>query len=192
MNTSPFAVVFDLEFTAWPGSMATQWLRPGEFKEIVQIGAVKVDAAFVEEERFEVLVRPRLNPVLSPYLVELTAITNDAVRARGVDFAEAYRRFTDFVGPLPIIAFGRDDLVITDNIRLYGLKDLPPVPRYFDARIWMTEQGYDMRGLHSCDLGPLVGEPFEGHMHDAVCDALSVASAFRALIRRGAKPPELS
>jgi len=26
----PFAVVFDLEFTAWDGSMATRWLRPGD------------------------------------------------------------------------------------------------------------------------------------------------------------------
>ena len=29
--------VFDLEFTAWECSMASQWLRPGEFKEGVQI-----------------------------------------------------------------------------------------------------------------------------------------------------------
>ena len=37
--------VFDLEFTAWECSMASHWLRPGEFKEVVQIGAVRLDAA---------------------------------------------------------------------------------------------------------------------------------------------------
>ena len=38
------AIVYDLEFTAWEGSMSHRWLLPGEFKEVVQIGAVKVDA----------------------------------------------------------------------------------------------------------------------------------------------------
>ena len=37
--------VFDLEFTAWECSMASHWLRPGEFKEVVQIGAVRLDGA---------------------------------------------------------------------------------------------------------------------------------------------------
>ncbi len=35
------AVVFDLEFTAWERSVARNWSRPGEKKEVVQIGAVK-------------------------------------------------------------------------------------------------------------------------------------------------------
>ncbi|MDE2184920.1 MAG: exonuclease domain-containing protein [Alphaproteobacteria bacterium] len=185
------AVVFDLEFTAWADSMASGWLLPGQFKEIVQFGAVKVDGSFVEVARFEQLVRPRLNPVLSDYLVALTGIANERVRARGVDFVEAYRAFLAFAGDLPVIAFGRDDLVIDDNLRLYGIADLPRISRYFDARRWMAAQGFDMTGLHSCDLGPLAGVPFEGHKHDALCDAVSVAAGFRALMAGGAKPPVL-
>ena len=38
--TSPTITVFDLEYTAWECSMARRWLAPGEFKEVVQIGAV--------------------------------------------------------------------------------------------------------------------------------------------------------
>ena len=114
----PIAVVFDLEFTAWEGSMANRWLRPGEFKEVVQIGAVKVDAEYAPGEILDVMVRPRLNPILSPYLVELTGITNEEVGARGMDFAAAYREFTQFAGSLPIIAYGRDDLVLIENLRL--------------------------------------------------------------------------
>ena len=67
------AVVFDLEFTAWEGSMANRWSRPGEFTELVQIGAVRVDArTFAVEAEMDVLVKPRLNPVLSEYFVQLT------------------------------------------------------------------------------------------------------------------------
>ncbi len=190
-SSQPFAVVFDLEFTAWDGSLAAYWMRPGEYKEIVQIGAVKVDRAFVPGERFDVLVRPRLNPVLSGYLQELTRITNEQIRARGVDFAEAYKVFTAFADGLPVLAFGRDDLVLLDNIRLYGLKGLPPLPRFLDIRQWLHEQGIDVRGLHACDVGPAAGVPFAGQTHNGLCDALSVAAGMEALVARGAPLPDI-
>jgi len=188
--SQPFAVVFDLEFTAWDGSMASYWLRPGEFKETVQIGAVKVDCAFQAGDRFDMLVRPRLNPVLSDFLQNLTGITNEQVRARGVDFAEAYKAFVTFAGDLPILSFGRDDLVLAGNLRLYGLKDLPPLPRFLDIRQWLHEQGIDVRGMHACDVGPAAGVPFEGQTHNGLHDALSVAAGMAALIARGAPLPE--
>jgi inhibitor of KinA sporulation pathway (predicted exonuclease) len=186
---SPAAVVFDLEFTAWEGSMATNWLRPGEFQEIVQIGAVKVDENFTAGETFDVLVRPRLNPVLSPYIEKLTAITNDAMRAKGVDFVEAYRAFLAFGDGLPVVAFGRDDLVFIDNLRLYGIGDAPPLPPYLNVKTWMEELGLDTRGLHACDVAPSAGVPFRGHQHNGLDDALSVAAGIAALIARGARSP---
>ena len=186
---SPAAVVFDLEFTAWEGSMETRWLRPGEFQEIVQIGAVKVDDLFNNGEILDILVRPRVNPVLSLYLEGLTGITNEDIRARGVDLTEAYRAFLEFAGGLTVVAFGRDDLVFADNLRLYGLSDAPPLPPYLDAKAWMTEQGLDMRGLHACDVAPSAGVPFSGHKHNGLDDALSVAAGIAALVSRGARAP---
>jgi DNA polymerase III epsilon subunit-like protein len=185
----PYAVVFDLEFTAWEGSMAHRWLRPGEYTEIVQIGAVKVDADFAPLESLDVLVRPRLNPVLSPYLEKLTGITNEDMRARGIDFEAAYRAFIDFAAGLPILAFGRDDLIFADNLRLYGITNVPPLPPYANVVPWLGAQGIDTRGLHACDVGPKLGVPFEGHKHNALNDARSVAVGIRALIGRGAKLP---
>jgi len=189
-NIRPFAVVYDLEFTAWEGSMATRWLRPGEFKEVVQIGAVKVDAEFTPGEMLDVVVRPRLNPVLSSFLEQLTGITNEEVRKRGIDFADAYRSFVAFAEDLPIIAYGRDDLVLIDNLSLYGIKNAPPLPPYINIVPWMGEQGVDVRGLHSCDVGPMAGVPFTGHKHNGLDDALSVAAGIRALIARGALAPK--
>ena len=73
---SPTITVFDLEYTAWECSMARRWLAPGEFKEVVQIGAVKLDADSLESlGEFDMLVRPRINAVLSPYFENLTGIT---------------------------------------------------------------------------------------------------------------------
>src|SRR5258706_10294556 len=73
---SPTITIFDLEYTAWECSMARHWLTPGEFKEVVQIGAVKLDpGSFAVLDELGVLVGPRINPVLSPYFEKLTGIT---------------------------------------------------------------------------------------------------------------------
>ena len=190
-STSPYGIVFDLEFTAWEGSWGRNWIDPGEYRELVQIGAVKVDDTFAPLAEFERLVRPRLNFVLSDYLQNLTGITNDHMRTSGVDFETAYRDFVDFAAGLPIFSFGRDDYIFVENIRLYGLKDLPPLPAYRDLRPWLTAQGIDIarKDFHACHVGPAAGIPFEGHTHDGLADARSVAAGVRALIARGAARP---
>lgn len=193
-DRSAYAVVFDLEFTAWEGSQERGWLAPGEFTELVQIGAVKVDNAFVPLAEFDRIVRPRLNPQLSGYMQRLTAITDDDIGDRGVDFVEAYRDFVAFAEGLPIISFGRDDVVFVENTRLYGLKDLPPLPPFVDLRGWLQAQGIDItsRKFHACDVGPAAGVPFEGHAHNGLADAYSVAAGVAALMARGAPPPRVA
>jgi inhibitor of KinA sporulation pathway (predicted exonuclease) len=184
------AVVFDLEFTAWEGSMAHRWSRPGEFTELVQIGAVKVDArSFAVIDEMDVLVRPRFNSVLSDYFVELTGITNGELAACGADFAEAYGEFVRFADGRAIAAFGRDDLVFDANIRLYGLKNAPPQPFYINVIPWLHENGIDPRGKNACDVAPLAGVAFKGHKHNALADARGVLAGIRALVERGARNP---
>jgi inhibitor of KinA sporulation pathway (predicted exonuclease) len=192
-STMRCAVVFDLEFTAWPGSVEHRWLRPGEFREVVQIGAVKIDAeTFAEIDALDVLAKPRLNPVLSSYLEDLTGVTNAAVAARGVDFTDAYRAFVRFADGAPIVAFGRDDLVLMDNLALYGLKTEPPLPPHINIVPWLVSAGIDTRGLHACDIAEAAGATFEGRRHDALADARSVMLGIKTLVARGAPNPFLA
>ena len=183
------AVVFDLEFTAWDGSQDGGWMRPGEYRELIQIGAVRVDNGFTPVAEFDCLICPRLNPMLSDYIERLTGITNDEIRARGVDFVDAYRAFVTFAGDLPIMAFGRDDLVIADNVRLYGIGDLPPLPPFQNLRGWLEGQGLDTTHFRACNVGPAAGVPFSGHTHNGLADARSVAAGVAALMARGAPSP---
>jgi inhibitor of KinA sporulation pathway (predicted exonuclease) len=183
---SPTITIFDLEFTAWECSMARHWLVPGEFKEVVQIGAVKLDAdSFRVLAEFDMLVRPRINPVLSPYFEKLTGITSDRVARQGTDFAIAYARFLDFAAGGPVAAFGHDERVLEDNIRLYGMKGAATLPLFYDLRGWFAVQGIDPRGMHSCDLGPALGLPFAGQAHNALDDARSIAGAMEVMASRG-------
>lgn len=186
--TAPHLTIFDLEFTAWEQSLARQWLGPGEFKEVVQIGAVRLNLqSLTMEGSFDCLVRPRVNAQLSDYFEKLTGISNRRLAAEGVDFEIGYRRFLDFARGGTIAAFGHDEWVLEENIRLYGLKGLPPLPDFLELRDWFFRRGIDPKGLHSCDIGPKLGVPFEGQKHDALCDARSIAAGMTVLIQRGAE-----
>ena len=71
--------IMDLEWTSWEGAHQRQWSGPGEEMEIVQIGALKIkdDETLTETDSFDVLVTPRINPGLSDYFIQLTAITRN-------------------------------------------------------------------------------------------------------------------
>ena len=184
------AIVFDLEFTSWEGSLALKWSRPGEKKEVVQIGAVKLRADDLKTvDSFEILVRPRLNPVLSDYFIRLTGITNEALEARGVDFVPAYRAFLDFAGEAPIWAFGRDDLVFRENLELYGWAHEFAVPPYRNVIPWFAAQGIDLTGKHASDVAEAAGAAFAGRKHDALSDAQGVAAGIVKCVTDGAPNP---
>jgi inhibitor of KinA sporulation pathway (predicted exonuclease) len=179
-------IVFDLEFTAWECSMAGHWLKPGEFKEVVQIGAVRLDDDFQILDEFDVLVRPRINAALSPYFENLTGIGNARLAMLGVDFADAYRRFVKFAKGTPIAAFGHDEWVLEENIRLYGLTDMPALPPFQDLRGWFAARKLDPRGLLSCDIAAKAGASFTGRAHNALDDARSIVAAMKMLAGRAA------
>lgn len=183
-------VVFDTEFTAWPGSMERGWTGPGEHKEIVQNGAVILDARSLEERRaFALLVRPVLNPVLSDYLVALTRITNERLAREGVDFPAAITRFVAFVGERSMHCFGRDDRIIAANAALIGQPRLWPDIAATNLKDWLLAVGIPLAGVYSGVLAEHVGAASQGVAHDALVDARSLAEAVRYLVAKGAPNP---
>ena len=184
----PQVTIFDLEYTAWECSMARRWLAPGEFREVVQIGAVKLDAdSFAVKAEFEVLVRPRFNPCLSAYFENLTGITDGRLAAEATDFRDAYERFLDFAGDGPIAAFGRDEKVLEENLRLYGIRDAKALPLFYDLRGWFAVQGVDPRGFQSWEIGSTIGAPFVGRAHNALDDARNLAASMKMAAARLAR-----
>jgi inhibitor of KinA sporulation pathway (predicted exonuclease) len=183
-------VVFDTEFTAWAGSVARGWAGPGEHKEVIQIGAVVVDAASLEERRaFSVLIRPVLNPVLSDYLIDLTGITNERLAVEGVDFTEGITRFVELVGSRHLYAYGRDDRIIAANAERLGHRKLWPDLPATNLKDWLLKVGIPLSGVHSGHLAAHVGAKSQGVAHDALVDSRSLAEAVRYLVARGAPNP---
>jgi len=109
-------ILYDLEFTTWPGAFERNWSGQSEFREIVWIGALRVNTTAWEElDHFECVVRPSINPVLSDYFVALTGLSNADLDAQGVSFGEGIRNFHRFVGPRPMFCHGGDGLVLLEN-----------------------------------------------------------------------------
>lgn len=184
------AVIFDTEFTAWEGSVARGWTAPGEFREILQIGAVRLNASTLEElEVFDVLVKPVFNPVLSDYIVKLTGITHDTLDVHGSTLAQAVCRFLAFVGSRPMWCYGLDGWIIAKNLALLGQGDVWPRLKPYNIATWFPTVGVDNRDVNSGAVARLVGAEFDARAHHAVNDCRSIAEAVRVLVRRGATNP---
>ncbi len=183
-------VVYDLEYTAWPGSQARDWSGPGERREIIQIGAVRLSPppALDELAAFACLTRPRHNPALSDYIVTLTGIDQARLDREGVDFAHAQARFDDFIGDDAALALanGDDRDILLENARINDVAPSRHIKRFRGVRAaFAAALGVAERELHSHALPALVGAPFEGRPHDALSDARAIAAALRALVGDG-------
>ena len=183
-------VVFDTEFTAWRGSVERAWNGPGEFREIVQIGAVRLDATtLAETASFSILIRPKLNPVLSDYFVALTRITNERISHEGVEFASGASAFAAFVGERRMYCYGRDDRIIAANAERLGMPERWANTTGVNLRQWLVDIGIAVAGVSSGTLARHVGSVSQGMAHDALIDARSLAEAVRYLVKMGAPNP---
>ncbi|HYD70692.1 exonuclease domain-containing protein [Azospirillum sp.] len=181
IRTLDAIVVYDLEYTAWEGSHARRWSGPGEHRELVQIGAVRVHPrdGFAESAAFSLLVKPRINPRLSGYFTDLTGITQAAVDADGVDFATAVERFAVFLdGAALALANGVDHDVLVENGRLHGVPLPFPDALFVNVAPWLRAAAGGVAVSSGALHRHFPGVP-ELQAHDALSDARMVALAVK-------------
>ncbi len=108
-------VIFDLKWTSWTGFAESNWSMPGKHREILQIGAVKLDCKdmLLEVDSFERLVKPSINTKLSSYIKKLTGLPQAKIDNEGIYIKDAIMQFLNFCSGIEYICFnGEDDLVI--------------------------------------------------------------------------------
>ena len=171
---NPF-VVMDTEFTTWKGAQDRGWSKPDEWREIVQIAALKVDPAkgFREEDTLDVLIKPTINPVLSGFFQELTGINQQQVDEAGLSFARGLQQFADFAGDLPVWCYGMDDKVILENCLLQETPFTPARP-FYDVRMIVKLLGDTPHAYTSGTLHKAAGIDMDGHVHNALHDCRSI------------------
>lgn len=190
-------VVFDLEFTTWPEALEQDWSAPGQYREIVQIGALRLRPDFSVVEEYEALVRPVMNPLLSSYFTELTGIDQESVDREGLPAAEALGDFLSFCRGQSVLSYGNDMVVLGENVawaRARGehIKSSFLTAGFLNVRPWLNTVA---PATASSNVGRLwrvfdLPEPAAGREHSALFDCYSFAVALKHLHATGAALPE--
>ncbi len=186
-------VVFDTEYTTWEGAQDRRWLGENEYKEIIEIAAIKAIVQDVEvAEEFTLLIRPKKNPVLSEYCKSLTGISQEQIDQEGVDFQSALQKFLDFCDRHPVISYGNDAGIIAENIILnradpltfYGSKS----PSFINIKHWIRAYDEKASTANSGNLwrsfGGLPPKKFERE-HHPLSDCYSILQAIKHMQEKG-------
>lgn len=185
------AILFDLELTAWEGSMVAGWSRPGELREVIQIGAIRLGPGpdLPEQDAMSCLVRPVQNPVLSDYIVALTGITQDAIENEAITYPEAQERLDAFIGEpdMPAYCNGADHEILAENARWHAVA---PPHRLGNMINFRRHLGGMLRvgptDFHSIQVAELAGAGNTSDLlHDALNDVRIIATGLRMLIANG-------
>ena len=179
--------VFDLEYTTWEGTNARRWSGPGEYFEVVQIGAIilELEPNLTEVAAFEVLTRPEFNPVLSEYFTELTGITNADLDTGAVSFGAGFDQFVQFcAGTNQVLCNGWDYRVLHDNCTWRGV-DWPFDAGSFGNLRPMFEKrvGTANNAAWSSNMPVSLGLPAPGGAHTGLGDVRAIAIALRTMLR---------
>jgi len=164
-------IVVDLEATCWNTS------RLRNHMEIIEIGAVRLDASLTIVDEFACFVRPVVEPKLSQFCTALTTI-----RQADVDGADMYpavfTRFLEWIGagPYRLCSWGFFDV---GQFRLDCTRFGLVFPEQFESDHLNIKQVFaDRKCVRRCGMAAaldLLGLPLAGTHHRGIDDARNIA-----------------
>ena len=178
-------IVFDLEWNI--GYQPKTFLYHGTELtlrgEIIQIGAVRINARGDVLDTFEVNLRPRIFRKLQHHIAKVTGLSQGDLDA-GLPMKEGLQKFLDWASPDAELAeWGLDDVpVLKQNLFLAGLDENWPDRWYDLQRIFL--QAYPRKEGEGLTLESVVdrlGIPKEEPFHNALDDALYTTKVCRKL-----------
>lgn len=160
----------------------------GDFlNEIIEIGAVKLDAGLRETGRFSQIVRSHITDKLSGRFKKLTNITNEEMLS-GISFSEAVKEYTEWVGSDNItLSWSTSDIyALVDNFKsVFGTGKIPFITLYADAQSFvqqkLAENGEEIKSQISlAHAAEKLGVNIDNiELHRAVDDSALTAELFR-------------
>lgn len=154
--------------------------------ETIEIGAVKLNAAYEIIDEFSIFVRPVIHPELSEFCVGFTSITQEDVDQAEL-FPTAFSRFLAWIGSEPYLWYSWTSY---DRKRLHDdlVYHQQPVPEFFDRH-------HDLKRLYakSEELAEPVGMrralkqievSYAGRQHRGIDDARNTAAILRHVLGR--------
>lgn len=182
--SSKITILLDTEYTAWEGSKDRKWLGENEYREIVQIAAIKIDSYTLEEsDYFSVFIKPFINPLLSDYFIKLTGITQKIVDEQGSSYTEALNLYTVWCEQFDTYSFGFDDGVLRENCALFGI-NFPIMNKFFDIRNIFLDHGIPADKYTSGTIVEAFGKKIERSAHNALNDVRTTLEGLRLLSQK--------
>jgi inhibitor of KinA sporulation pathway (predicted exonuclease) len=137
-------IIFDTEYTAWKETQKKGYNMVTQFPEIVQIGALKVDKDFKIVDKLNMYIKPKINPELSEYFINLTKISQKRVDSNGISLVKALNLFYNFSKNngklLDLYSYGNDYDILKKNL------DIHHVSSNSKFRKWKTKF-YDIQDV---------------------------------------------
>ena len=198
MSGQGSVIIYDTEFTTWPGAMACGWSQePYHHRELVQLAAIKLQAGqgYREAAQFSMIAQPLINPKVSEFFSDLTGITQMQIDAEGIPAEQVLENFKTFCGESKtrIVSNGQDINILAETAGLQGWRLPIPNNQFGNIRPAMhqaieTELGHAViwenypsgRAYELLDLNIQ-----SDATHNALHDVLSLASTCLELERRG-------
>lgn len=185
-------IVFDLEWNMGycPHVFSYQGAEIALRGEIIQIGAVRIDAQGGVLDSFHATLKPRIFRRLHHQITKVTGLTQQALQA-GTPIRAGLEHFISWCGAdAALFTWGPDDIgVLKQNLFLNALPVLDWPPAYFDLqRIYTTQRPRaEGEGMTLEAVTERLGIPLDGTFHDALSDARYTAAICTYLdLERGA------
>ena len=157
-------------------------------REIIEIGAVKLDESGCEIGEFTRYVKPQFGKI-TDYYTKLTGITNEQV-ADAPYFLEAMKQFYEWVGEeeFQIYSWSDSDSIQISKEALLKEETDERLGRMLDCWVDYQEEFGKILGISKKvglkDAVHAIGEHFEGRQHDALWDARNTADIYRLSLDR--------
>lgn len=179
-------IIYDTEFTAWPGSSKRGWSEDWEFKEIIQFSAHLINITQNQVNTVNILnlhIRPSINVELSNYIINLTNIQQDQVD-NGISSEQLFKTLKSFSknGSIPLFSWGNDLHVLTETANINKLEiswlksyDLRPIFEGFNLD----------KSISSGILYKHFNLNLDLHEHNAEHDTISLVESLKHIQQQG-------
>lgn len=169
-------MIVDLEATCWNGA------PPNNVREIIELGAIRLNAYGEETGSFDQFVQPVVNTRLSVFCQELTSISQENVD-RADTFPTVFDRFLTWADldleDYLLVTWGKEDAHLLKNDCILHELDFDWISPHLNLKAAYR----DLKGLKkqaglkkSLDLE---GFEFDGIHHRAIDDAYNTVKIFR-------------
>lgn len=166
-------IIFDLESTCWENDRS-------KTREIIEIGAVKIDADKKTIDEFNAFIKPTIHPNLSEFCIDLTSISQEEVETAQT-FPEVISDFKSWINlnkEYLLCSWGHYDRnQFKSDMKLHSL-NAEWVEKHISLKHQYTELKNLKRPLGMNGALKLENFKLEGTHHRGIDDARNISKIF--------------